>query len=272
MASAAENLAPPEARPRRGLVQWVDRWIYVAVASLFVATALAGFVPSSLGKVAAVQAGLRPPFPLILHVHAALMGAWLLLLLAQSTLVATGRRRLHQTTGMLGLALAPAMVVAGVLLVPTIWDQAADATNALPAAMRGPTVEANRAAIGNILLAQIKMGIVFAVLVGASMAVRRRDSGLHKRLLFLATASLLPPAFARIAFLPTTMPHSYLSADLYTLLWIAPLFAWDLYRLGRVHRAYLIWLALYAPLALVVHGLWGNADWLALAPRLVGGG
>ena len=68
----------------------MDRWIFVFMAALFFVTALAGFIPDSLMKIAAVKAGERAPFPLVLHVHAVLMGAWLSLLLAQTTLMATG--------------------------------------------------------------------------------------------------------------------------------------------------------------------------------------
>ena len=62
------------ARPDAGaFARFADRWIYVFMAGLFVVTALAGFVPRSLIKLAAVEAGQRPPFPPILHVHAVLM-------------------------------------------------------------------------------------------------------------------------------------------------------------------------------------------------------
>src|SRR5258706_11394948 len=44
----------------------IDRWIYVFTAASFIGIVLAGFVPDSLGKLAAIQAGQRPPFPLIL--------------------------------------------------------------------------------------------------------------------------------------------------------------------------------------------------------------
>jgi hypothetical protein len=97
----------------------VDRWIYVFTAASFIAITLAGFVPSSLAKIAAVQAGERPPFPAIMHVHAVLMGSFLLLLLAQTTLVATGRCDLHRRLGLVAMVLAPALVVAGFILAPT---------------------------------------------------------------------------------------------------------------------------------------------------------
>lgn len=59
----------------------IDRWIFVFTAVWFIAIVLVGFIPDSLMKVAAVQAAQRPPFPTVLHVHAVLMGSFLLLLL-----------------------------------------------------------------------------------------------------------------------------------------------------------------------------------------------
>src|SRR5690348_7833571 len=77
----------------------IDRWIYVFTAASLIAIVLAGFVPDSLSKIAAIQAGQRPPFPLVLHVHAVLMGCFLLLLLGQTILMATGKRSGHMQLG-----------------------------------------------------------------------------------------------------------------------------------------------------------------------------
>ena len=79
----------------------IDRWIFVLMAGWFIALVLAGFIPSSLVKIAAVEAGERPPFPLIMHMHAMLMGSFLLLLLAQAWLVATGQVAYHMRLGLL---------------------------------------------------------------------------------------------------------------------------------------------------------------------------
>ena len=62
----------------------IDRWIFVAMAAWFIAIVLAGFIPDSLMKIEMVRTGQRPPFPLVLHMHAVLMGSFLLLLLAPS--------------------------------------------------------------------------------------------------------------------------------------------------------------------------------------------
>src|SRR5689334_12209698 len=94
-----------------------DRHVFVFTAGCFVALTLAGFVPSSLTKLQAVQSGQRPAFPMELHVHASLMGAWLLLLLTQSLLAASGRRALHRALGVVGILLVPAIMISGVLLI-----------------------------------------------------------------------------------------------------------------------------------------------------------
>jgi len=47
----------------------------------------------------------------VVHVHTALMVTWLGLLFAQTMLVATGRRSLHGTLGVVSFALAPCIVV-----------------------------------------------------------------------------------------------------------------------------------------------------------------
>ena len=104
--------------PRAGII---DRWIFVFMAAFFIAIVLAGFVPSSLAKIEAVRTGARPPFPLILHFHAVLMGSFLLLLLAQTTLAATGKIHLHRQLGLAAFMIVPALVLVGFILVPTIY-------------------------------------------------------------------------------------------------------------------------------------------------------
>jgi hypothetical protein len=101
----------------------IDRWIFVFMAVWFIAIVLAGFIPDSLMKVAMVESGLRPPFPIVLHMHAVLMGSFLLLLLAQTTLMATGRREYHMQLGLVGYALAALLVIVGFILVPTMYHQ-----------------------------------------------------------------------------------------------------------------------------------------------------
>lgn len=247
----------------------IDRWIYVFMAAFFIAIALTGFIPDSLGKIAAIDAGDRPPFPLVLHVHSVLMGSFLLLLFAQTTLAATGRIEYHQRLGVAAVLLAPAIVVAGFILVPTMYHQIWDGMQTAPAEAQ-PSIQAFLHFFDNIMLIQIRVGIVFSLLILIALMVRKSDSGLHKRMMFLAIAPALPAAFDRMTWLPKTLPESPLSPDLYILLAVAPMFIWDLVRTRSVHKAYWIWLALMVPSSVVIHSLWDTDWWHATAPRLVG--
>lgn len=248
-----------------------DRWIFVFMAALFFVTALAGFIPDSVKKLDMVAASARPAFPMILHVHALLMGAWLSLLLVQSALMASGNRMLHMKLGVTAVLLAPAIVITGAILVPTIyaqyWDAAALASGAEKAAL-----EADLMRKGNITLRNLTGAVLFPLFVILALRARLSDPGFHKRMMFLATVVPLPAAMARLTWLPSTMPDSSLSLDLFTLLWIAPMFAWDLFRLRKVHRVYIVWFACWLPLTIPVHLLWGSDWWLSRVPGLMGVG
>ena len=99
----------------------VDRWIFVFMAVWFIAITLTGFIPDSLMKVEMVKAGLRPPFPIVLHMHAVVMGSFLLVLLAQTWLMATGRRAYHMQLGLLGFGLAALLVHADQGVAALAW-------------------------------------------------------------------------------------------------------------------------------------------------------
>ena len=247
----------------------IDRWIYVFTAASFIVITLAGFIPDSMMKVAMVKAGLRPPFPPALHVHAVLMGSFLLLLLAQTWLMATGRRTLHMQIGVAGVAVAVALVLAGAVLAPTMYYQTWNGLQSAPAEARGQ-LQQILSMQENILLLQLRIGIVFPLLLALGISARAGDPGLHKRMVILATSVPIEAAIARMTWLPTTMPDSPLSMVLFGLLIIAPMFAWDVIRNRSVHRAYWWWLSIYAATALVVELLWNTPGWHATAKAIMG--
>jgi hypothetical protein len=247
----------------------VDRWIFTFMAAWFVAIVLAGFIPDSLMKIGMVKAGARPPFPLVLHLHAVLMGSFLLLLLGQSWLMATGRSALHMRLGLASLVVAPLLVIVGFVLVPTIYHQVWQGAQVAPPEMRQQLQRVVRV-VENIMLLQIRIGILFPLFLAIALRARGRDAGTHKRMMFLATAMALPAGIDRIPWLPHTMPESPLSVDLYTLAAISPMLVWDVVRNRRVHRAYGLSLALYVPFAIAVHALWDTAWWHHTAREIMG--
>lgn len=247
----------------------IDHWIFVVTSAWFILIVFVGFIPDSIMKIGAVQASQRPPFPPILHVHAVVMGTFLMLLLSQSLLMATGRCEQHKKLGIAAFLLVPLLVVVGTILAPTIYHSVWHAAHSGPPAIR-PVMLQRVQALENILLMQIRIGLLFPLFMIIALRARVPNAGLHKRMVFLATAVPLPAAIDRMTWLPTTLPASPIATDLYVLAALSPLFAWDVIRNRRVHVAYVIWLAVYVPVALIVYRLWDTAYWHATARGIMG--
>jgi hypothetical protein len=242
--------------------------VYVFMAGLFVITALAGFIPDSIAILTEIRAHARPPLPAVMHMHALLMGSWLLLLFAQTLLMATGRRHLHRKIGVVALVLVPLILVTMVCLVRVSFEDVAIASTAQGA---DPAEISNlQLLVSSLLPEQVRAALLFGIFTAWALCVRNRDSQAHKRLMVLATLMPLPAAIDRLDWLPSTMPASADSSSLYMLLWLSPVLFYDLLRRGRVHRVYVIGLLLNLPLAVASHFLSGSSWWIATAPRLVG--
>lgn len=273
MATALEGFKVSERRPDvlsgTPRAHALDRWIFVFQAAWFIAIVFTGFIPDSIMKIGLVESGKRAPFPLVLHVHAVLMGSFLLLLLGQSVMMATGRCAQHKRVGILAFALVPALVVVGLILVPTTYYNIWHLTQVGPPAARS-TMHGRLLELDNIMLMQIRIGILFPLLMAIALRARSGNAGIHKRMMFLATAMPLPAAIQRMTFLPTTVPASPLSIEVYILLAVSPLFVWDVVRNRRVHEAYWIWLGCWLPLAVLSDSLWGTAWWHSTAQRIMG--
>jgi hypothetical protein len=197
------------------------------------------------------------------------MGSFLLLLLAQTALVATGRCALHRRLGVAAMIVAPAMVVAGFILAPTNYHSLWAEAQAAPAEARA-AMQQSLSFVENILLVQLRIGILFPLFLAIGLRARSGDAGLHKRMMILATAMALPAGLDRIPWLYTSLPASPLTPDLYMLVAVSPMVIWDLVRNRHVHRAYWIWLGVNLPFAVAVHGLWDTPWWHATARQLMG--
>jgi hypothetical protein len=273
MATLAGKLVHPERPPDilsgTPRANAIDRWIYVFMAAWFIAVVLTGFVPDAIMKVHMVQLGERPPFPLVLHLHAVAMGSFLLLLLTQSALMATGRRELHKRIGIAAFVLVPVLVLIGLVLAPTIYHQVWSFEQGAPPAAQ-PRLQGVLAALENILLLQLRVGILFPLFLAIGLKARASDAGLHKRMMFLGTSVALGAAIDRMNWLPTTLPASPVASDLWILVALSPLFVWDVVRNRRVHQAYWIWLAVYVPTSLLLYRVWDTPWWHSTARALMG--
>lgn len=273
MATIAGKLFQAERRPDvlsgTPRAQAIDRWIFVFTAAWFILIVLMGFIPDAIMKIGMVKAGQRPPFPIVMHVHAVVMGTFLLLLLTQAVLMATGRRELHMRVGIAGFVLVPVLVVVGAILAPTIYHQVWNFAQTAPPELQ-KVMKQRLLDLENILLLQMRIGILFPLFIALGLSARGGNVGLHKRMMFLGTAMPLPAAIDRMIWLPTTLPASPVATDLYILAAVSPLLVWDLVRNRRVHEAYWIWLAINLPVALLVYRLWDSPWWHATARHIMG--
>jgi hypothetical protein len=125
------------------------------------------------------------PLPFYLHLHGLIFTTWFVLFIVQARLVARHRIDLHRRLGIFGAFLAPlgACMATGV---------------SIHAARR--SYLANPASLANNLqpfALDLGSSLTFALLVAAALYFRRRG-GIHKRLMVLASCSLLLPAIGRI--------------------------------------------------------------------------
>ena len=268
MATVAKPLADPGLPGRKShpIADAIDRWIYVFMAAWFMLITLVGFVPFTIDRIAANRAGTKPPFPPILHVHAVVMSLFLLLLLTQTILIATGRIKRHQWLGRAAFVLVPLMVVVMFLVVRASYDAAFSFAQTAPAQVREKLLKG--LSHDNTLLFEIREIVLFPIFMFIALRARRSDPNLHKRMMFLGTGVLLLAATNRILWLPK-LTRPPLLADLYVLLILSPMFIWDLVRLRTVPKAYLIWGGMCALVSIPVYALWGSQWWFSTVPELM---
>lgn len=251
------------------LANAIDRWIYVAMALVFLALILSGFIPESLQKIEAVRSGLRPPFPPVLHAHALVTGAWGLLLIVQTVLMATHNAALHRSLGRMAFLLAPTLVIVSVALVPALRHESAAAILHAPSeAVAG--LKAAFAKSLDIMLIQTRSLTGFALMTAIGLWARTRNAGLHKRMMILSLVAILGAATNRIDWLPSTLPTSPFSIIAWPIVAVAPMFLWDLYRLKKIHAAYAIYIAFAVATAVPAMALWGTPVWRGTALALLG--
>lgn len=155
----------------------------------------------------------------IIHVHGALFSSWILFLLAQTTLVATGRTDIHRRIGIAGFLLACLMVIVGV------WA----ATNSLTRNGGPPGIDAK-----TFYIIPMTDMLIFSVLVFFAYRARFDSTG-HKRIIMVATVALLIAAIARW---PIPAVHrNPIAAALVSYIFLLMLMAYDLWSTHKIHRA-----------------------------------
>jgi hypothetical protein len=198
---------PPRQLPGRRY----DRVFFAAITVALLITAFAGFAQTYY---LAGLSSAKLPAPIV-HVHAVLQSAWMLLLLVQMLLVSAKRVSLHRKLGIAGFLLAAVMIPVAVILVANQLHRFASQGDAALSFSLVPLWE-----ISN-----------FAVLAGSALAFRRYPVA-HKRLIILATGAMMPAAISRIPVLSIRQLTPW-----EVIAFVVAIAAYDLWSMRRIHAA-----------------------------------
>jgi uncharacterized membrane protein YozB (DUF420 family) len=216
---------------------------FTGMALVALLVALVGFAPSYYLR----SFSTAPPLTLLVHLHGAIATTWLLLFVAQTSLVSAGRTDLHRRLGAAGAVVAVLFVLVG---YPT----------AITAARHGVTPTPRLTSLQFLAVPLITL-LSFAVLAGLGLIWRRRRD-IHRRLMLLAGLAILVPAFARLRWIGPGGPPVAIGGT--TLLVIIAM-TWDWRVHGRVHPA-LLWGGGLLILSLPLRFALANADaWVPIA-------
>jgi hypothetical protein len=219
------------------------RRFYVGMAIAVLITVFVGFSRSYFLK---AYYG-TPELSLLVHIHGLVFTSWVLLFLAQTTLVATGRTDRHRKLGVAGAVLAALLLIVGT-------------TTAILRVKGGSAPILGVPPLSFLAVPLFDM-VAFAMLIGAGLVLRSRPET-HKRLMTLATIALTSAPLARLSFVRQAGPPGFFGL---TDLFIVAMLVHDLATRGKVHPA-TIWggLVIVAsqPLRLMISG---TPAWLAFA-------
>lgn len=221
------------------------RYFYVLLAVVAAAIVFAGFSRTFFLNWLFAKRDLSPLY----FLHGIAFSSWIALFVIQTWLVASDRTSVHRRLGVMGGFLAALMVIVGL-------------TIAVHAARYGFLTPGLPPPLIFFVIPFFDI-LVFSILVGAALYYRRKPAT-HKRLMLVATISILPSAFARIplALITAALPTSgFALADAIVLRCVL----YDVAANRRLHRAYLwggLLFALSFPLRML---LAGTAAWMTFA-------
>lgn len=248
-----QDLTP--ARPRRFAAShpW-DRNFFL----LMVILAWVGILRGFGGDIVDHVSHHRAAYPLIVHFHAAIFVAWLLLFTVQILLIRTKKVQVHKQLGLWLVGLAAVMAIIGPATALTVQHHGMADPHADPA----------------FLSIQFTDILAFVGLTSAAILYRKKPQ-IHKRLILLGTLYITDAGFAR--WLADRWIHAL--GNSYWAFWVALYFGpialgalvgiYDLITRRRLHPAYLagaVWMFSCQMLAL---SLYFSPAWLGASKRLI---
>lgn len=241
---ATTTTLPVGTRNRSGVLYPHAQWYFLAA----IATTWLGFARSYFAVIRTQ--------PLLHHIHGALMGGWILLLIVQPILYQRGKMYWHRVLGRWGVfLLAPAIVVVGFLM-----------TRSMLIATAIPPF-----AVNHLAFLDITGFLLFGTYVGLAVYYAR-NVDLHARYIASTVLLMMPPAIVRAMPILPVFRKSFvadinLAMGLMSAILVALLI--DDARRGKVRAPYMV--ALVANTAVAIGANYANdwAWWHALTAWIV---
>ena len=133
-----------------------------------------------------------PAIPAHVYVHGAILSGWFLWFVVQTSLVRVRRTDLHRRLGLVGALLGVAVIAANGAVLAEVGPR-------LRVVLYDGQIPASF--VIRAIWGDAGSTLAFAAFLSAGLWFRRRPE-IHKRLLFLASVSLVGPALGRIALWP----------------------------------------------------------------------
>jgi hypothetical protein len=227
-----------------------DRRLFAIAAVLFPLIILFGF-----GRTYYLRGFFAvPPVGVwLVHLHAILMTAWVLLFIVQVRLISSRRVRVHQRLGFIAIGLA-------VLIVITGFFTAVRAAKFGPSAFPAPLPRLP------FLVVPMTDLLMFTILFSAAIYYREKPAE-HKRFMLLTAINFLPPALARIPIERLRAFGPLWFFGLPTAIALVVLFV-DRKRNGKFNRAMVAGTFLMITSFVARLAIMGTETWLSIAKWL----
>lgn len=215
----------------------LENRFFLAYTVALLSIVVIGFAPSLFLRVAFDP----PPIPFYLHVHGAILTGWFVWLVVQAWLIRSGNTALHRKSGRFAAAYGLLVVIGGLMATfnAVSRDLGLGITLDMDMAEVNPAMGAGMTYlvfISGVIWANMAAVLTFTILLSAAVIFRDRPD-YHKRLVLVATVSILGPALARISRLEILGGEQGPFIPLALLSLLAVILIYDLLTLRKVHRA-----------------------------------
>ena len=242
----------------RNVLEQERRFYVIAAVILFLVTVF-GFRQFLMFGKGADGIPITPQILPLVVTHGMALLMWVTLLVVQSLLIVTGRRRIHMTLGVLGVVLAGAIVLLS-------------AATAILSARHNPAIYEEFGGARYFLAFALTATVLFGTMSVAGIIYRTKPD-VHRPLMLLATVAMMTGPFDRWPFIPWLMEVANGHVPVFhwgpTLLLGAALLALHTVMVRRLSRWHAVGYASVVAVTAVSCLVAGSAAWNALATQLV---